>query len=100
MEAWPNVKEHKFTGGPKLFDFLTCFPIFTERCPPLPYVGNTNVVFLNNTLGGVAVIECRAGTKFPDGRRRKSILCTPDGVWNDTESRACKGGKSNRRFFI
>ena len=56
----------------------------------MPYVEKAFVQLLNTTLGGVTVIGCEDGARFPDGRKYRYLLCTPSGVWNDTHVPECE----------
>ena len=56
-----------------------------QRCGPFELVENSHLIAFNNTIGGLATIECNLSYRFADGARTKSFRCLADLTWESSE---------------
>ena len=54
-----------------------------KRCGPFPYVERSRLISFNNTVDGLAELECIEGTSFADGRTKKSFKCLSHLDWEE-----------------
>ena len=59
-------------------DVHVCLFIFAVRpneCLPPPYLEGGSLLNWNQTVGGMGILKCAEGKRFPDGTQEKTVLC-------------------------
>lgn len=57
-------------------------------CPAVPSVENATIFKLGSLHGGVTILHCYSGHRFPGGLSERYILCQ-NGQWNETAIPPC-----------
>ncbi|KAK2140254.1 hypothetical protein LSH36_1423g00042, partial [Paralvinella palmiformis] len=57
----------------------------TQRCAPFEYVEHSHLKSFNNTIGGLAILECNLSYRFADGTKTKTFRCLSNLSWESSE---------------
>lgn len=61
-----------------------------QRCAPFEYVEHSHLKSFNNTIGGLAILECNLSYRFADGTKTKTFRCLSNLSWESSERCYCK----------